>query len=114
MITLPLARYRATFTGAVSARFSDFPGSAGGGARGHALQRMVCVTPAARRASCLLYQSCTYPYLFDTPPAPGAAKMRRYETVPHPYILSPSGSADGDTYSLCFAIIGHANPHLPV
>ena len=40
--------------------------------------------------------------------------MRRYETVPHPYILSPSGSADGDTYSLCFAIIGQANRHLPV
>lgn len=111
---LPFAQYRAVFLPHSSPRFSDFPGSAWRGALGHSLKRTVCVTRGAQCTECLLYRSCLYPYFFDTPPPADAAKMRRYLTAPHPFVLRPTADGGMDEYRLGFVLFGQANRHLPV
>lgn len=108
---LPIGCYRARFEAATAVRMSEFPGSAWRGALGHALKRTVCVTHLSQCRQCTLYHSCAYPYFYDTPPPPGAPKMRHYETAPHPFVLEP-GEAGGQTYTLGFTLIGQANRHL--
>jgi hypothetical protein len=110
---LPLGRYRARFAAAGRVRLSDFPGNAWRGALGHALRRAVCVTRMPECAGCLLRSTCLYPYLFETPPTPDAAKMRRYTTAPHPFVLAPAES-EASGALLGFTLIGRANRHLPL
>jgi len=108
---LTVGRYRARFRAEAPARLSAFPGSAWRGALGHALKRAVCMTRLPRCRECALYRSCAYPYFYDTPPPAGAAKMRRYETAPHPFILEP-GEGGREDYTLGFTLVGQANCHL--
>lgn len=62
-------------------------GSAWRGALGHALRKTVCVTREKECEQCMLYESCVYPYLFETHPPKDSKLMRCYRTVPHPFIL---------------------------
>jgi hypothetical protein len=114
MPPLPLARYRVQFVAEGTVRFGDFPGNAWRGALGHALRRTVCVTRAPVCADCLLYRSCLYPYFFETPPAADAAKMRRYSTAPHSFVLEAQAQGSGHETVLHFSLVGRANVHLPV
>lgn len=108
---LAIGRYRARFEADRPVRMSEFPGSAWRGALGYALKRTVCMTRKPCCRDCALYHSCAFPYFFDTPPPPGARKMRRYETAPHPFVLRPG--QDGETeYVLDFTLIGQANRQL--
>lgn len=108
---LSIGRYRARFAAEAPVHMGEFPGSAWRGALGHALKRTVCVTHLPQCRDCALYRSCAYPYLYDTPPPPGATKMRRYETAPHPFVLEP-GQVHAQTYTLGFTLVGQANRHL--
>ncbi len=115
-IRLPIGRYRAWFAADKPVRFSEFPGSAWRGGFGYALKSAACVTREARCEPCFLYRSCVYPYIFETPPPPDAAKMRRYTSVPHPFVFDhrahPEGRAEGCI--LEFSLFGAANRHLPI
>lgn len=111
---LPFAHFRAILEPQAPIRFSDFPGSAWRGALGHSLKRTVCVTRAPQCADCLLYRSCVYSYFYDTPPPADAPKMRRYLTVPHPYVLRPDLAPGEREYRLDFILFGQAHRHLPV
>ncbi len=108
---LRIGRYRARLQAESPIVMSEFPGSAWRGALGHALRRTVCVTRLPQCRPCALYHSCPYPYFYDTPPPPGASKMRRYETAPHPFILEP-GENGSLKYTLGLTLVGHANRHL--
>jgi hypothetical protein len=108
---LPIGRYRARFAGAEAGRLPRFAANAWRGALGHALKRTVCVTREPLCRACMLYQSCLFPYFWDTPPPPGAAKMRKYQELPHPFVLYIS--PDEPEY-LEFSLLGQANRHLPV
>ncbi len=114
---LPLARYRLTFRAAVDLRLPAYTGSAWRGAFGRALKRLVCVTRESACPPCLLYRSCIYPYLFETPPDPGVGKLTRYTAAPHPYVLVPEDRggmiAVGETLALELTLLGHGNRHLP-
>lgn len=111
MLRLSIGHYRARFAAEKPVQMNDFPGSAWRGALGHALKRAVCVTRLSQCRDCMLYHSCVYPYLYDTPPPPGATKMRRYQTAPHPFILEP-GADGASEYQLTFTLVGLANRHL--
>ena len=80
--TLPLARYRLTFRAADDLRLPAYTGSAWRGAFGRALKRLVCVTREPTCPPCLLYRSCIYPSVFETPPDPGVGKLTRYTATP--------------------------------
>ncbi|MBK8510491.1 MAG: CRISPR system precrRNA processing endoribonuclease RAMP protein Cas6 [Candidatus Competibacter sp.] len=113
---LPLAVYRLDFTAQDPIRLPAYAGSAWRGVFGHALKRLVCVTREPTCPPCLLYRSCIYPYLFETPPDPAAGKLRKYPAAPHPYVLRPgAGGAQpaGAALDLEVVLFGHGNRHLP-
>lgn len=110
---LAIGHYRLEFQAETPVFFGEFAGSAWRGAFGHALKRAVCVTHERRCEACLLYRTCPYPYVFQTPPPLGAAKMRRYEAVPHPFALRAEPScAEDRRVRLHLLLFGHGNRHL--
>jgi len=117
VLVLPLARYRLTFRAVTALRLPAYTGSAWRGAFGHALKRLVCVTREPACPPCLLYHSCIYPYVFETPPDPGVGKLTQYPAAPHPYVLIPdehSGNvAVGEILTLDLHLFGHGNRYLP-
>jgi hypothetical protein len=87
---IPVGRYRLHYRAADPVRLPEYAGSTWRGALGHALKRTVCVTHEPRCPACLLYTSCAYSYVFETPPPPGTAKMRLYPAAPHPFVIEPA------------------------
>jgi len=111
--TLPLAAFRCHFETAEPLRLPAYAGSAWRGAFGHALKRAVCVVRGTECPSCLLYRSCVYPYVFETPPPPDSAKMRRYPAAPHPFVLGVNPRQNRSPYRLGLTLVGRADRHLP-
>lgn len=89
VIPLPVARYRLLFEPSTTLSLPPFAGSLFRGAFGHALRRICCVTGLPTCSPCPEYRACHYPYVFETPPPVDADRMRRYDQVPHPYVLMP-------------------------
>lgn len=113
---LPLALYRLRFIAQETVRLPVYAGSAWRGAFGHALKRLVCVTREPACPSCLLYRSCVYPYLFETPPDPTTGKLRKYPAAPHPLVVRPGPGgvhAAGASVTVDVLLFGHGNRHLP-
>ncbi len=99
-------------------RLPDYSGSAWRGAFGHSLKKLVCVTREPQCEPCLLYRTCLYPYIFETPPDPAVGKLRKYTAAPHPFVLSPGETMRGPLtanteHSLAMTLFGHGNRHLP-
>jgi hypothetical protein len=114
---LSLACYRLIFRAVDDLRLPAYTGSAWRGAFGHALKRLVCVTREPACPPCLLYRSCIYPYVFETPPDPGVGKLTQYPAAPHPFVLIPDehsgGVVAGEILTLDVHLFGHGNRHLP-
>jgi hypothetical protein len=110
---LPLTLLECRFELDEPPRLPAFPGSAWRGVFGHALKRAVCVVRHTDCGACLLYRSCVYPYIFETPPPPDAGKMRRYSAVPHPFALRVEPRQSGLEYHLGVTLFGRAERHLP-
>ncbi|SEQ47879.1 hypothetical protein SAMN05421693_13513 [Ectothiorhodospira magna] len=85
-IKLPLARYRLWFQAQTPVTLPRFAGSTWRGTLGHALKKAVCVTRQPHCRSCMLLHACAHAYIFETPPPPGAGKMRKYTAAPHPFV----------------------------
>ncbi len=120
VITLPLtvSRYRLHFIAQEPLRLPAYAGSAWRGAFGHALKRLVCVTHEPHCPDCLLYRSCSYPYLFETPPDPAIALLRKYPAAPHPFLLHPPADTrrpltEGEETLLDLTLFGHGHRYLP-
>ena len=115
---LPLARYRFRFQTTRAMRLPDYSGSAWRGAFGNSLKKLVCVTREPQCESCMLYRTCLYPYVFETPPDPAVGKLRKYNAAPHPFVLSPGETMHGPLtaktdHCLEVTLFGHGNRHLP-
>lgn len=83
---LGISRYRLHFVAEKEIWLQGYRGSAWRGVLGHALKRMVCVTRAQVCEGCLLEQSCTYPYVFETPTRQQGV-LGRSPAAPHPFVL---------------------------
>lgn len=115
---LPFGHYRLRFRAHEPVRLPTFPGSAWRGTFGHALKRLTCVTREPDCAACLLYRSCVYPYLFETPPDPAIGKLTRYPAAPHPFVLRPGSDrrtslTPGESLRLDVILFGRSNQLLP-
>ncbi len=115
---LPIGHYQLRFRAQDAVRLPPFAGSAWRGAFGQALKRLVCVTREPECAACLLYRSCTYPYIFETPPDPAVGKLTRYTAAPHPFVLRPESGRQGaltpgESLSLEMILFGQGNRLLP-
>lgn len=110
-IKIPLARYQFTFKITQAFRQPDYAGSMLRGCFGHALKRITCITKQKQCSSCLMYQNCTYPAIFETPPK--AHKIQQFANVPNPYIIEPPpwGSKiyqPGDLFQFSMVLTGVA------
>ena len=115
---LPLGHYQLRFRAQDPVRLPPFAGSAWRGAFGQALKRLVCVTREPDCTACLLYRSCTYPYIFETPPDPTVGKLTRYTAAPHPFVLRPEPGrpgplTPGESLTLELMLFGRGNRLLP-
>jgi hypothetical protein len=65
----------------------------------------------------MLYRCCAYPYIFETPPAPDAKKMRLYTAAPHPFVfelaLDAHKATSENTLDIGFSLFGRGNQYLP-
>lgn len=120
VIVLPLlvSRYRLRFIAQEPIRLPAYAGSTWRGAFGIALKRLVCVTREPSCTDCLLYRSCSYPYLFETPPDPAVPLLRKYPSAPHPFLLRPPADtrtplAAGDETHVDLTLFGHGHRYLP-
>jgi hypothetical protein len=116
-IHLPLGRYRIGLQAIDEISFRDYSGSAWRGLFGHALKRTVCVTREPHCSECMLYHSCVYSWIFETPPPKDSKIMRRYPAAPHPFILSPEFSLRKTParkqINIALTLVGKANQYLP-
>lgn len=102
------------FEARTGGRLPDWLGSAWRGGFGRELKSLVCVTGFRACEPCGLYRQCPYPGIFETPPDPAQAKMRKYSNVPRPYALLPSGGGElaaGQSLRLELRLFGHAIQH---
>ena len=95
-----------------------YAGSALRGVFGHALKRTVCAVRLPECPPCLLYRSCVYPYVFETPPPAGAERMRKYPAAPHPFVVTPRFAprqviAAGAPFDFDVTLVGRAVDHVP-
>lgn len=112
-IGLPIGRYRLQFASDQPIAWKGFAGSAWRGVFGHALKSIVCVTKSPECRQCLLYRACVYPYVFETPPPPMSAKLRKYTAAPHPFLLEIPWKAEPTRRpQLGLTLFGQANHYL--
>ncbi len=111
--SLDFSEYRLHFQTQDAPRLPHYAGSTWRGALGHALKRTVCVVRDTPCASCMLHRNCAYPYLFETPPAPDSAKMRRYTAAPHPFVIAIDPAQTGRDYVLGLTLFGRGQQFLP-
>lgn len=114
---LAVARYRFTFRAETPVRFPAYAGSTWRGAFGNALRRTVCITREPECKGCLLWRSCVYSQVFETP-AGQEPLLGKINAAPHPYILHPlatSGKhyAAGEHFTLRLTLLGKSIEHLP-
>lgn len=107
-----LARYRLLFRAERELYGRGYRGSAWRGVLGHALKRMVCVTRAQTCDGCLLEESCTYTYVFETRSKPTGI-LGQTEAAPHPFVLQVDSLAlrgrEAETVGL--TVIGRGQQH---
>ncbi len=92
--SLPIARYRFTFRAQTPIQFPAYAGSTWRGAFGHALRRTVCITREPDCSQCLLWRSCVYSQVFETPAGQGPL-LEKINAAPHPYIMQPLATSGG-------------------
>jgi len=90
-----------------------FPGSMLRGGFGVALKRVVCLNRNAVCSDCLLANTCTYHFLFET-----QVKIPDISTPPHPLMFYPLSLGSkkmrqGSVYLFGFTLFGRAVDYLP-
>lgn len=88
------------------------------GGFGNAFKKVVCALKEKDCPDCILKERCVYSYVFETPPPDGAKVMRKYRSVPHPFIIEPPperkmGYKPGDGLAFGLTLIGKAIDYLP-
>lgn len=115
--SFPCQRYRLHLRAQTPIQLPAYAGSAWRGALGHALKRTLCVTREPRCDACLLYRSCVYPYVFETPPPADATKLRKYPAAPHPFVVEPWPDcrqvARDAVFGVDLVLIGRGQTQLP-
>lgn len=84
---------------------------------GAEFRRLVCIGKSSDCLKCLVRTSCPYAVIFEPSPPPLTKVMRKYESIPRPFVIYfPFGSLslnEGDLMSIDLTLIGKANEYLP-
>jgi hypothetical protein len=113
----PISRFRFLLEALEPVRLPEYSGSAWRGILGHGLRRTVCVTRQPVCDGCLLRQTCLYSTFFESP-APSGLNGRRYDRLPHPFVLdvdpqTPRETAPGQAMRLGVTLIGTHHAQAP-
>lgn len=113
-----VARYRFVLQAETPIQLNAFAGATLRGGFGHVFKRTVCVWPPADCPRCLLKHTCSYPYIFETAPPPGTAKLRGLDQIPRPFVLEPPEDpqrlyAAGESLAFRLVLVGRAIDYLP-
>jgi len=100
------------------ARLPYYKGSVIRGGFGLAFRRVACPFPKRECAECLLRRQCVWSYVFATPRPEGSAIMRKYETIPHPFVIEPplddrTRLERGEILAFGLTLIGKAMDYVP-
>jgi len=96
--------------------FNNFSGSAWRGLLGHSLKKTACTTGLKTCDTCLLKSNCAYHYIFETKPPSSSDRMRKYESIPHPFVIKNISNTTvnkNKNLALEIKLIGKANNYLP-
>ncbi len=111
------AKLQINFLAAEPVRLPRFAGAVFRGGFGLAFRRVTCPFPTRECDDCLLKEKCVWTYVFNTPRPATATIMRKYETVPHPFVLEPLSEETeypaGADLSFNLILIGRATEFLP-
>ena len=66
-----------------------YKGSTFRGGFGYVFKKIVCVNKGGECESCLLKEKCLYVSIFETSPPQDTQIMRKYPSVPRPFIIEP-------------------------
>ena len=110
---IPIKSFQFHYLHSGNGSLPAFSGSAWRGALGHALKKTVCVVRNIACNQCLLKNACAYSYVFETPPPTNTEKMRKYTSVPHPFVLQLPASVDAEDYTVKLNLFGHGERYLP-
>lgn len=111
-----VARFEVLLQAREPVHLPPYAGSTLRGAFGHAFGRVAC--PFRQCPPCLVPTSCPYTYIFETPPPPDAAMMKRYPAAPHPFVFEarPAGEGGyqpGEELRFGLVLVGRAIEFLP-
>lgn len=96
----------------------SYKGSTLRGGFGRVFKRVVCALKDGVCNGCLLEERCIYSYIFETKPPSNTEIMRKYKTIPHPFIIEPPTGQKieynpGDPLVFNLILIGKAIDYLP-
>lgn len=89
------------------------------GGFGYAFKKAVCVAKSMQQCSqCILRHSCAYSYIFETPRPKKTQIMRKYQHIPHPFVLLPPLDRKrtihkGEELIFRLILVGRAIEYLP-
>ena len=86
---LEIARFEVVLRALERTTLPPYLGSTLRGALGHALKDAACVVEHRDCSRCPLFESCAYPYLFETPAPPEIKELRGQTHAPLPFIIEP-------------------------
>ncbi len=95
-----------------------YKGSTLRGGFGQAFKRIVCTVKNKNCEDCILRSKCLYIYVFDTIPPNDTVIMRKYESIPRPFIIEPPLDnkrryEEGEEIEFNLILIGRAIDYLP-
>lgn len=113
-----LAKFKFDLTAQEKILLPSYKGSTFRGGFGHVFKKIVCVNKGQTCENCLLKEKCIYIYLFETPPPQNTQIMRKYPSVPRPFVIEPPLNSKREYYKeeeLTFSLIliGKAIEYLP-
>lgn len=113
-----LAKFSFSLDAEDSLVLPPYKGSTFRGGFGNAFKRVVCTIKNRNCDECLLAVRCVYSYIFETPPPENSEILRKYEKVPHPFVIEPPletkiNYQPGETLTFSLILVGRAIEYLP-
>ncbi|MEO0131442.1 MAG: CRISPR system precrRNA processing endoribonuclease RAMP protein Cas6 [candidate division WOR-3 bacterium] len=99
-------------------QLNQFIGSILRGAFGYIFRKITCPNKNQRCSDCLLKSKCIYLYIFETPRPENSQIMRKYESIPRPFIIEPPLNnkqiyKPGENFIFNLILIGRAIEYIP-
>lgn len=112
------ARFHFTLKAVSLITLPPYKGSTIRGGFGVTFKKVVCAIKRTECPECLLYKSCIYPYIFETPPPEDSEILKKYAKIPHPFIIEPPLETkrdykEGEELNFKLILIGKAIDYLP-